>query len=553
MKGYEYIAQLLNEYGTTHLFFQEVCLRYAGKEAEDKFGIKGIMGHCEKAVGYMADGYARASGKVGVCAAQSIGAANLAAGIGDAALAKTPMVAITGKKPPLMQNRQSYQELDHTKQFEAYVKYQADITTPEQMSNVLKQAFREAATGKPGPVHVDMMGLQCNLAEQFELDEKLIFDPKFGKLNPFRPMADESRIQEAAKLIGEAQKPIIVSGRGANMSRAGEAIYKLAVKADIPIATTPDGKTTLDEKDDLWAGIVGDYGMQCANKSVKSADLVIFIGTQTSDQTTCKWNVPNMDTKVIQIDIAPMEIGRNYTNCVGLCGDAKAVAIQLFDAAIEKRNPKWREEVLENLADTVILQNEKINKPSNAIRSEKLCHELAKALPDDAILIADTGNSAIWTSTYVRMRTSQKYFRAAGSLGWAYPASIGAKCGAPDRPVICFIGDGGLYYNLSEMETAVRYNIPTVTVVNNNNVYAQCMPSIVKLYNDKPEDGAKKLTFASLDISKIAESFGLFAIRVTKAEEIGTAIQKAIQSGRPALVEVITESSGDISPMPALI
>lgn len=552
MKGYEYLAQLIKENETTHIFFQEVSLRMVGKLAEYKYGIKGIMGHCEKSVAYMADGYARVSGKVGVCSAQSIGAANLAAGLADAALAKTPIVAITGKKPPSHQNRNSYQELNHTKLFEEVSKYQSDITTPAQFASVCKQAFREAATGKPGPVHVDMLGIACHIAEFFDVEEEFIAEPKFGKLNPFRPSADPVDVRAAASQINDAKKPIIVVGRGANMSGAGDEIYQLAKKADIPIVTTPDGKTVIDEEDGLWVGVVGDYGMECGNLAVMDSDLVIFIGTQTSDQTTCDWRVPSPSTPVIQIDISPAEIGRNYANCVGLCGDAKAVVAQLIPAVAANNHKEWRTHTAELLADNVKKIQDKINAPSGAIRTEKLCDELSKVLPEDAVLISDTGYAAVWTSTIIRMKPTQKYFRAAGSLGWAYPASLGAKCAAPEKPVVCFIGDGGFYYNMSEMETAVRYNLPTVTVVNNNNIYAQCMPSMKMVYADMMPEGFRRLSFAPLDISKIAASFGLFAVRVTNAEDIGPAITAALESGKPALVEVITEANSDIDPLPSM-
>lgn len=189
------------------------------------------------------------------------------------------------------------------------------------------------------------------------------------------------------------------------------------------------------------------------------------------------------------------------------------------------------------------------NVDSAPISPARLCAEVNKVLPDDAVLVSDTGYSAVWSATMIKMKQSQQYYRAAGSLGWAFPASLGIKCGLPERPVVCFTGDGAMYYHLGELETAARYNIPVVVVINNNQVLAQCSGDLKQVHKDSENKGAHHFTFTDVNFSKVAGDLGCNGMRVTKAEEIGAAIEKALASGRPSVVEVVTDKN-IIVPLP---
>jgi acetolactate synthase-1/2/3 large subunit len=547
MTGAEYFARFLTQNDVTHAFYCEVILRRAVKEAE-RLGLRAILAHTENAAGYMADGYARASKKPGVCMAQSIGTANLAAGCMDAWLANVPVVAITGKKPPSFQMRNSYQEGDHRLLFEGVTKFNAEIVNAANAPYMLRQAFREALSGKPGPVHLDITNLMGSEFEMYEIEEPVYKDRCYSEYPPVRSAAAEDSVRIAANKIRESKKPVIVVGRGAVVSGAGSAISELAKNGDIPILTTPDGKTIIDETDSHWCGIVGNYGMPCANDIVAEADLVIYIGCQTSDQTTINWTTPASTTDVIQIDVSGAELGRNYPNTAGLLGDALTVTDQINSATDSIERASWlksavskRDAVLKEYAELADL-------PSAKIRPEKLCSELAKVLPDDAVIVADTGWSAVWSAIMIRMKSTQDYYRAAGSLGWSFPAALGAKCALPKRSVICFTGDGALYYHLSEMETARKFGINTVTVVNNNNVFGMCLQSIRDLYKEAPDEGADKITFSGTDFHKLAKVFGLYAIKVERADEIRPAMEEALAADRPALVEVITDENASAPP-----
>lgn len=539
MMGCEYLAHMFKDYDVTHVFHMEAMLRMTIKEMEE-LGVKAIMTHSENGAGYMADGYARISGRPGICMAQSIGSANLAGGIEDAYLAGSPVIALTGKKIAFHQFRNSYQESDHRLFFEAITKFNAEISIPEQLPYLMRQCFREVTTGKPRPAHLDIPNRMGRTVEVASIKEAYAVDSKFGHYPAFRPSAIEKDIEEAVAAIELAKKPIIVVGRGARLSDAGAEIYELAKKADIPLVITPDGKTTIEETDSIWSGVCGEYGMDCANKSLTIADLVIFIGTQTNDQTTYDWNCPPITTKAIQIDIEASELGRNYPDTIGLLGDAKVVVNQLVEAVKQMKHGEWRAEVSKYVEETLKEYGVRTNTPSEKIRPEKLCFEISKVLPDNVVVVADTGFAAVWAATMIKMKPSQRFLRAAGSLGWAFPGSMGVKCAVPERPVICFTGDGGFYYHMSEMETALRYGINTVTIINNNGVLKQCAGDIDNVFKNA-DLSSKHYTFEPINFSETAKAMGLFGVRVEKVEDIGPAIQQALASGKPAIVEVITD------------
>ncbi len=546
-QGYKYIAHTLKEYGVSHIFFVEAMLRMSIKEMEE-LGVKGIMAHSENAAGYMADGYARVSGRPGICAAQSIGSANLAGGIMDAWLANSPVIALTGKKTAPYQYRNAYQEADHRLLYEGITKFNAEVAQPEQLPFLIRQCFRSAVTGRPRPVHLDIPNHTGRAIEVAAISEPLFIEEAYTKYPAFKPAAEEEKVIEAARAINESNKPVLVVGRGAIISGAEKEIYDLAVKGDIPVTTSPDGKTIIDENDSLWAGIAGSYGMDCANQTIHDADLVIYVGTAVGDQITHDWKIPKLDTKVVQIDIDGAELGRNYPNTIGLLGDAKVVVAQLLEKVNKVNRAEWRQEAAENLRKTMEAYEPYMKSDAVPIRPERLCVEVSKALPDDAVLVSDTGFSAVWTSIALKMRPTQKYLRAAGSLGWAFPGALGAKCGAPERPVICLIGDGGFFYHMSEMETAARYGINTVTIINNNQVMAQCLIDLNQVHKDKADKGTSRVQFINVNFSKIAENMGCLGIRVERAEDIGPAIKKALDANRPAIVEVMTDGTATVPP-----
>jgi acetolactate synthase-1/2/3 large subunit len=335
---------------------------------------------------------------------------------------------------------------------------------------------------------------------------------------------------------------VIVAGGGVRLSAAAVEVVALAEKLAIPVATSVNGKGTIPDNHPLSAGVIGSYSARCANQVVAEADLVIYIGSHTGDQVTHDWRVPPPGTPVVQIDIDPAEIGRSYAGAIGLVGDAKKAVARLTDALqAGPANPAW----LERAQALVSAWRGEIEplRQSDAvpIRPERLCKELSDLLPDNAVLVSDTGYSAIWTATMVDLtRPGQTYLRAAGSLGWAFPAALGAKCAVPDRPVICFSGDGGFWYHLSELETARRHHINTVTIINNNQGLAQGIPDIRNVYSGRPGKPEELYRFEPVSFARIAQEMGCFGLRVERPDEINGAIRQALAAKRPAVVEVIT-------------
>jgi acetolactate synthase-1/2/3 large subunit len=542
MNGGRFIAETLNGYGVTHVFFVEAILRLSLLEME-QLGIKRILTHGEKAAAYMADGYARAGRKPGICMAQSVGAANMAAGLQDAYLGHSPVIALTGRKHSLAQYRHAYQEILHTAMFEPVTKYNAVIETVEQLPFLLRQAFREATSGTPGPAHLDFMGHQGQVIASSEGDLKVIIEDRYKHFPSDRVEPDLNFVREAAKILCSAERPVIVAGGGVTASQAEQEVVKLAEMLAIPVATSLNGKGSIPENHPLSLGIVGRYSRWCANRIVSEADLVLYIGSQTGDLVTNAWSVPPLGTPVIQIDINPSELGRSYPNVVGIVGDAKMTLLRLIDTCKRKDSisewtiyaqkvvKEWREE-LEPLRN------------SNAvpIRVERLCKELTQFLPSDAILVADTGFAAIWTSTMVYLtQQGQRYIRCAGSLGWGFPGSLGAKCAVSERPVVCFTGDGGFWYHIGELETARRYGIKTVTIVNNNSGLGQCLDPIRKLYGERKGNREELCMFNKVNFAELARDMGCFGIRVEHPEEISGALSAAFSSDFPAVVDVVTD------------
>ena len=550
--GAKFMAQALKAYGVTHVFVAPAVVR-EGLAELSVLGVKSIVTHGEKAAAYMADGYARATNRPGICFAQSVGAANLAAGLQDPFLALSPVIAMTGRKTPMEQHRNAYQEIEHSKPFASVTKFSVSVDQVEQFPHLLRQAFREATSGASKPVHLDLQGMAGNVIMQGEADLEFILEEPFTKRPAFRPEASPDTVLQAAQVLSRAQRPVIVAGGGVTSSQAQQEVVELAELLSIPVATSLNAKGTITDNHPLSVGVVGSYSRWCANRVVTESDLVIYIGSHTGSQVSNEWRVPAEGTPVIQIDIDPSELGRSYPNEVSLHGDAKATVRKLIEALepmgsrsdwvsrAQELVRQWRDEVAP-----------RANSESVPIIPERLCNELTQFLPENAVLVADTGHAGIWTGSMVDLNhAGQDYIRCAGSLGWGLSGAIGVQCALPDRPVVCFTGDGGFMYHVAELETAVRYNIPVVIVVNNNHGLLQDKRGDDRAYQTVPGANSADLwEFNDVDMAKVAEAMGAYGVRVDQPGEIKDALEKALASGRPAVVDVVTDPSDSEAPIP---
>ncbi len=546
MSGARFLAETLREYGVTHVFFVPAIIRRALVEMED-VGIQRIISHGEKSAAYMADAYARVTGKPGLCFAQSVGAANLAAGLQDAYLGVSPVIAITGHRPPMHRHRNSYQEIEHSRPFASVTKYSVEVETVDQLPHLLRQAFREVTTGQTLPAHLDFSGISGDVITDGELDIDVIAEEPFMQRPAFRPEPEPERVREAARILSQAQRPVIVAGGGVTASGAEAEVTRLAEMLNIPVATALNAKGCIPENHPLSVGVVGSYSRWSANRVVSEADLVLFIGSHTGSQVTLDWRLPAEGTPTIQIDIDASELGRSYANAYGLLGDAKRTLERLIDVLEPTGgNAGWVSQAQQHVQNWRDEHHDVLNSDAVPIRPERLCQELTDFLPSDAVLVADTGHAGIWTGSMVEMHhPDQSYLRAAGSLGWGLPAALGAKCGVPDRPVVCWTGDGGMWYHIGELETAVRYGINAVIVVHNNGGLNQDRRGDEAAYEGREGNSGELWRFTDTNFAQIAESMGALGIRVTDPNQINSALDQAVSANRPAVVDIV--SDGDVA------
>jgi acetolactate synthase I/II/III large subunit len=527
MTGSRYFAEAMRGYGVTHIFYVNSIVREAMDEM-NRVGVTRVVTHGEKAAAYMADGYARASHRPGVCLCQDIGTTNLAAGMRDAHMSGSPVIAITGGQNDQPRYRHAYQNAEDFTAWDGVTKANYSVDSVDRFPDLLRQAFRASTSGAPGPVHLELRGNAGQMLEK-EGEFDLVFEKRFTQFPSFRPEAEPSAVKEAIAALSQAAKPIIVAGGGVVSSGAGPELVKLAEALQIPIATSLHARAIVQDDHPLAVGVPGSYSRWCANQAVAAADLVFFVGSHTGGQVTNGWQVPKIGTPVIQLDIDPDELGRNYPNTVSLHGDAKVTLQKLIDAVGNQppRRAEWLEQVRSYVADYWAESEPLRDSDAVPIRPERISKELGEWLPAGATLVVDTFHAAIWTAQMTRLtKPGQRYLRCGGSLGWAFPATLGAKAASPDKPVIGFCGDAGFYYHMAEMETAARLKLNAVMVVNNN-------------YSGGVIENAR--FEKAVNFAKVADSMGCVGFRVDKAADMKPALDKALAAGRPAVVEVLSD------------
>jgi len=543
MTGNRYFAEMVHAYGVTHVFFVPTIMLPAMAEMED-MGIRRVATHGEKAAAYMADGYARASHRVGFCLAQTIGSANLAAGLRDAYMACSPVIALTGGVDAGSRYKHVYQEIEDFPMWESVTKANFHVDALERFPDLLRQAFRAATSGAPGPVHLEMAGTHAQVLES-EADLTPLWEERFMKVPAFRPEPEPDAVRAALEVLARAERPVILAGGGVMWSEAEAELVRLAELMQIPVATSLNAKAALRDDHPLNVGVPGTYSRWCANRVLAEADLVFFVGSHAGGQVTTNWQVPRPGIAAIQLDIDPEELGRNYPLRVALLGDAKTTLGKLIAGAGQ---PRARSEWIGRVQTLVREYREEADtmRRSDAvpIRPERICKEISEWLPQDGVVLSDTGHSGMWTGQMIRLtKPGQRFLRCAGSLGWAFPATLGAKCALPDRPVIGFCGDGGFYYHLAELETAARFGIGAIMLVNNNYALNQEKHLFDEAYHGQQRGRAKEMWHFSHEVNfaRVAEAMGCVGIRVERAEDIRPALDKALASSAPAVVEVVSD------------
>ncbi|MGH7310496.1 MAG: thiamine pyrophosphate-binding protein [Candidatus Rokuibacteriota bacterium] len=543
MTGNRYFADAVHAAGTTHVFFVPTIMLPAMAEMED-MGIRRVVTHGEKAAAYMADGYARASRRPGLCLAQTIGSANLAAGLRDAYMACSPVIALTGGNDAKTRYKHVYQEIEDFPMWESVTKANFQVDVLERFPDLLRQAFRVATSSAPGPVHLEMAGTHAHVLEH-EADLTPFWEERFMKVPAFRPEPEPEALRAAAEALARAERPVIIAGGGVTWSGAEAELVKLAERLQIPVATSLNAKAVLSDDHPLNVGVPGTYSRWCANRILVEADLVFFIGSHAGGQVTTNWQVPKPGIAAIQLDIDPEELGRNYPLQAALLGDAK-VTLQKLIATLTPARPRqqWLSRAQELVNEYRQESDQMRSSDAVPIRPERICKEISDWLPEGGVLLSDTGHSGMWTGQMIRLtRPGQRFLRCAGSLGWGFPATLGVKCALPDRPVVGFCGDGGFYYHLAELETAARFNINAIMVVNNNYALNQEKRLFDEAYHGQQRGRATEMWHFShqVNFARVAEAMGCVGIRVEHPDEIRPALDKALASNCPAVVEVISD------------
>jgi acetolactate synthase-1/2/3 large subunit len=494
----------------------------------------------------MADGYARAKRAPGVCMAQQIGASNIAAGLRDPYMACTPLIVITGGPATGGRYRHAYQEVEDFSQFEAVTKLNIQLDELSRLPDLLRHMFRTATSGAPGPVHLRLRGSHGQNIEG-EADLQPLIAERFARVPAFRPAPEMDAVREAVALLAKAQRPIIVAGGGVATSQAQAELVELAEKLQIPVATSLTAKDAILDHHPLAVGVVGVYSRACANQAVAEADLVFFVGAHAGGQVTANWKIPAVGTPVIQLDIDPEQLGRNYPNTVSVLADAKVGLRHMIDAA-QRKAPEAAKAWTGHVRDLVATWRAGAERMrvSDAVplRPERICKEITDALPADGVVVSDTGHAGMWTGQMIEItKPTQRYIRCEGSLGWGLPGAMGVKCALPDRPVVLFTGDGGIYYHLAELETAARHGINLVVVVNNNNSLNQEIPLVNAAYREKRNDLSGEIWHfqKGINLAKVAETLGCAGFRVEKPGEVKELLPRAFALGRPVVIDVASE------------
>ena len=513
--------------------------------------IRHILARHEQGAAHAAEGYARASGRVGVCMATSgPGATNLVTGIANAFMDSSPMIAITGQVPSTgvnssyMIGRDAFQEADIIGITTPITKHNYQPRTIAEIQPMVNAAFYIASTGRPGPVLIDMpKNVQSDIAEvELGITDKI-------EARGYKPASepDLSKISEAANLLAEAIEPMILAGGGVISSNASDELMQMSDLLMAPVATTFMGKGAFPEGHPLSVGCIGMHGNPAANRLIGEADVLLAVGTRFSDRATANLDTFAPNAKKIHIDIDAAEIGKNIEVDVPIVGDAK-VSLKLLYAAVTKKLPRmkvsaWSKRVKEAKEQLSPLLKDR---PKDLV-PKALLIELRKLLPADAIVTTEVGQNQMWSALYFQALKPRTFISSGGlgTMGFGFPAAIGAKVACPDRPVVDIAGDGSFIMTEQELACSVSEKIPVIVIVLNNSVLGMVAQWQRTLYN-------RRYMAVNLgktpDMVKLAEAYGAQGFRVNSIEEFQKAVKTALNSKVTTVIDVPIGSEQDVVP-----
>ena len=489
----------------------------------------------EQGASHAADGYARSTGKVGVCMATSgPGATNLVTGIATAYMDSVPMVAITANVGLPLLGKDTFQEVDIAGVVMPITKHSFIVKDVKVLAKTIRKAFDIARSGRPGPVLVDITKDVTAALCEYKAET-----PKTAEKIKKYTDAD---IEKAVELIKKAKKPYIYLGGGAILSGATEEVAKFADLIDAPVCDTLMAKGAFDGKSDRYTGMIGMHGTKTSNFGVTECDLLIALGARFSDRVTGNAKKFAKNAKILQFDIDAAEINKNVKTTASVVGDLKEALSEVLAKLEQLDHKEWMEHIKEMKAQYPLKYN------TSALTCPYIIEEIDRVTNGEAIITTDVGQHQMWAAQFYRYTKPRTFLSSGGlgTMGYGLGACIGAKVGNPDKICINIGGDGCFRMNLNELATASRYNIPIVQVVINNHVLGMVRQWQTLFYDHRYSNTVLE---DKVDFCKVAEGLGCEAILVTKKEEVGPALEKAISLGKPVVLNCIIEKDDSVFPM----
>ena len=488
----------------------------------------------EQGAAHAADGYARASGKVGVCLATSgPGATNLVTGIASAYMDSSPVVAITCNVANPILGKDSFQEIDIAGISMPITKYNFIVKDVKELAGVLRRAFRIARSGRPGPVLVDIT--KDVTAAETEYEPKSIAVASMQEL----PVAE--KLTEAISLLRAAKKPCIMAGGGAILSEAAPALKRFAHKLDAPVCCTLMGQGAFDQNDRLYTGMVGMHGTKTSNYTVSDCDLLVVVGARFSDRVAGSPKQFAAKAKILQIDVDEAEVNKNIHVAAALIGDAGQILSCLAESLEQQHHREWLSEIQRRKEQFPLQVGEGLTGP-------RVIRELDALTPDDAIIVTEVGQHQMWAAQHYSYRNPRTFLTSGGlgTMGFGLGAAIGAQSAMPERVVVNVAGDGCFRMNMNELATVAREELPLIELIVNNHALGMVRQWQTLFYEKRYSSTVLR---DHVDYCKIAEAMGIRAYCVTSVEELRAALSEAVASRKPAVLDVCIDSDEKVFPM----
>ncbi|MCL7415089.1 MAG: acetolactate synthase large subunit [ANME-2 cluster archaeon] len=505
--------------------------------------INHILVRHEQAAAHAADGYARATGKVGVCLATSgPGATNLVTGIATAYMDSVPMVAITGQVPSSMIGNDAFQEANITGITLPITKHNYLVTDVNDLPRIIKEAFHIASTGRPGPVLVD-------IPKDITTDELDFEYPESVELRGYKPtkIGHKKQVKRAADVISKAKQPVLYVGGGIIIAGATDELMELAQTINAPVTTTLMGKGAFPDDHPLCIGMPGMHGTKYANYSIQESDVLISVGVRFDDRVTGKIESFAPNAKIIHIDIDPAEISKNVRVDIPIVGDARSILNMLVEFIKEDLKGQTRTASWIKKVNKWKKQYPLHYKQDGTLKPQYIMEQICDMYPD-SIIVTEVGQNQMWAAQYFKYKEPRTFISSGGlgTMGYGFPAAMGVKMGRPDKVVFDIAGDGSFQMNSQELATVVQNDIPVIVAIFNNGFLG-----MVRQWQELFFEQRYSFTCIddSVDFVKLAEAYGALGLRVTKPEEVRPALKEAVESGRPTVIDFVVEREENVYPM----